>query len=180
MSRTRAALVAALGLASLLAACDVQDPGPVGDYESAATVSEGGFARRGMAIDPAGGDVALWGYVDPGNVYGDKVAREILQQWWGGEGPGEGLWRFDLKARAEDETGQGFAVWIPDDEGRDALLRRFADDARAGRATRVFLRGRLFAFEAPVNAASRQGLQLELAGSEGVRFAPASPPDAVR
>lgn len=169
MSGSRGATLSALVLAALLAACGARDPGPVGGYASVASVSEGGFARRGLAIDPAGEDVALWGYVDPSNVYGDEGAREILQECWGGEGPGEGLWRFDLKARAEDETGHGFAVWAPNDEGRDALLRRIAEDARARRPTRVFLRGRLFAFEAPMNATTRQGLRLELAGSEDLR-----------
>jgi hypothetical protein len=108
-------------------------------------------------------------------MYGDKGAREILGDWWSGEGPDATTWRFNLKARADDDTGQSFAVHVPNDAGRNDLLRAFVADARAQRPTRVFITGRLTTFEAPSSDRVRTGLTIEVQSSNDV--SPEAPPD---
>jgi hypothetical protein len=146
----------------LLAGCSQA----VGGYVAASTISQGGFARNPAAVAAlAGQDVQVWGYVDQGNLYGDAAARAILGDWWSGPGPDDATWRFNLKANADDAVGQSFAVYVPNDEGRDELLERFVADARAQTPTRVFVTGRLFTFDAPMNVTARTGLSLTLASS---------------
>ncbi len=52
-----------------------------------------------------------------------KVRKLILGDWWSGEGPDATTWRFNLKAEADDEVGHSFPVHVPNDPGRDDLLR---------------------------------------------------------
>jgi hypothetical protein len=140
---------------------------------AASSITKGGFAGDGEQIRAlAGNEVKLWGFVDHGNVYGDEGAKAILGDWWSGPGPDATTWRFDLKARAGDAVGQSFAVTVPNDEGRDALLRRFVEDARAENPTRVFLTGRIDAFDAPTSHATLTGLTMELQSSRDILFAP--------
>jgi len=144
------------------------------DYVPAIEVSRHGFARsERWAKDTAGREVALSGFVDHGNLYGDEGAREALGDRWGGPGPDADHWRFDLKARPDDPVGHGFAVVVPNGPVRDALLAVFRADAEAGRATPVFLRGTLSTFDAPANAARRLGLRLDLPCANDIRLGPA-------
>ena len=151
----------------LLVGCD----GPTGEYLPAATLTEHGFARDADALRSLQGQVVrVSGFVDHGNLYGDASARVVLGDAWSGDGPRPGTWRFNLKAHVSDGTGESFAVHVQDDVGRDALLRRFAEDAAAGRATPVRVAGRLHTFPAPGNLSSRTGLVLEVASSADVRL----------
>ncbi|MFM1892335.1 MAG: hypothetical protein RLZ44_1412 [Pseudomonadota bacterium] len=146
----------------------------VDGYIAASAISADGFAKRQAVSDLAQDrPVKLWGFVDHHNLYGDARAREVLGGWWGGEGPKPGTWRFDLKARAEDSVGKSFAVYVPNDPGRDRILERFVQDATSQRPTKVFLSGRISTFEAPTNLATPLGLYLELQSSADIRFAPA-------
>jgi hypothetical protein len=86
--------------------------------------------------------------------------------------PDAATWCFDLKARENDEAGHSFAVHVPADDGRDDLLRAFLADARAQRPTRVFLKGRLFTFDAPTNVATRSGLYMQLQSSQDILLRP--------
>ena len=61
---------------------------------------------------------------------------------------------------------RGSKVRVPNDPGRDNLLRTFVADAKAGRPTKVFVKGTLHAFDAPTNGITLTGLYLEL-GSSG-------------
>ena len=152
--------------------------GQTGDYVAASSISRNGFARDAAAMRKMDGqEVKLWGFVDHGNLYGDEGAKEILGDWWSGEGPTATTWRFNLKANEDDEVGQSFAVHVPNDEGRDALFRTFVADAGAGKPTKVFLRGRLRTFDAPTNAAALTGLRMELESSDDIRL---EPPDEKR
>jgi hypothetical protein len=149
----------------LLAGCQQQ----VGDYVAASSISRNGFARDAAALREADGqEVKLWGYVDPSNLYGDASAQAILGDWWSGEGPDAATWRFNLKARAGDEAGQSFAVDVPNDAGRDDLLRAFVADAQAQRPTKVFVTGRLFTFAAPASDRVRTGLTMEVQSSSNI------------
>lgn len=103
-------------------------------------------------------------------------ARRILAEFWSGDGPHPATWRFDLKAEANDAAGHSFAVHVPDDEGRDDILRAFVADALARRPTRVFLKGRLFTFAAPTNAVSLTGLNMEIESSKDIQFRPPDEP----
>lgn len=158
----------ALTVTMWLAGCNTQ----VGDYVAASSISEAGYARDVDAVRRLEGqEVKLWGYVDPGNLYGDEGAKLILGEWWSGEGPDESTWRFNMKANAGDATGQSFAVYVSDDAGRDELLRRFVADATAGQPTQVFIRGRLQTFDAPANMAGYTGLSMQVKSSQNILLA---------
>ncbi len=144
---------------------------PTSDYLPASTISRDGFATDAAAQRAADGtEIRLWGFVDHANLYGDADAQEILGEWWSGDGPNATSWRFNLMAHADDQAGQSFAVQVPNDEGRDELLRNFLADAEAQRPTKVFVTGRLFTFEAPTNVANRTGLVMELDSSQDIRL----------
>ena len=136
------------------------------------------IARNGFLIEQqatgelSGKEVRLRGYVDHGNLYGDSGVREILGEWWAGEGPDAGSWRFNLKANVDDVVGQSFAVHVPNGEGRDALLRKFVSDAREQRPTEVFLKGTLFTYEAPSQGSTLTGLYLEVSSSQDIQLVP--------
>jgi len=121
-----------------------------------------------------GRDVQLWGLVDYGNLYGDADAKRVLGEWWSGQGPDPDHWRFDLKARVDDPMGHSFSVLVPNDAGREDLLEHFVADARARRATKVFVTGRLSTFPAPAQILDRSGLYLQLRSSQDIRL---DPPD---
>ncbi len=137
-------------------------------------IARSGFLIDDQAIgDLSGQQVRLWGYVDHGNLYGDSSAREILGEWWSGQGPDAGTWRFNLKAHADDATGHSFAVHVPNGEGRDELLKVFVEDAREQRPTRVFLEGKLLTFDAPAQFSGLTGLYLEVSSSQDIQLVPA-------
>jgi hypothetical protein len=142
-----------------------------GNYLPASALSQSGFVRPGAGTENLQGrEIRIWGFVDHGNLYGDAAAREILGEWCSGEGPAPGSWRFNLKAVADDPVGASFAVHIPDGPLRDDLLRVFVADARGGRATRVYLEGKLELFDAPTQGARLTGLRLELGSSRAIRL----------
>lgn len=163
---TRYLIAFVLVIAASLAGCDER----VGDYVAASSIAKNGFAsdRKGMR-NVIGEMIQVWGFVDHGNLYGDTGAKRILQEWWAGDGPDAATWRFDLKSRAQDAVGSSFAIRVPNDRGRDDLLRRFVQDARAGRPTKVFLTGGLFTFNAPTQVRGMTGLYLELQSSQDVQ-----------
>jgi hypothetical protein len=158
-------MLAALLVVTTLVGCHDGSDGPI----AAASISDNGFARDGEAMRALDGtEMTVWGFVDHGNLSGDEAAREILGEWWSGDGPDADTWSFHLKARPDDEIGHSFAVRIPDDEGRDELLRAFVADARAQRPTRVVVTGTLHTFDAPSQTTTRTGLVLVLQSSRGV------------
>jgi hypothetical protein len=149
----------------LVAACQQQ----AGDYVAAASISKDGFARNGQQVRALDGQVVkLWGYVDQGHIYGDEGARAILGDWWSGAGPDAATWRFNLKAHAGDAAGESFTVTVPNDAGRDELLRRFVADAQAQRPTKVLLTGKISTFDAPAGDRVRTGLMLEVRSSSDI------------
>lgn len=153
-----------LCVASLAACGDTQD-----GYVAAAEISRQGFARDGAELRSMQGQmIRVWGFVDQENLFGDASARGILAEWWGGESKDAATWSFKLKANESDEAGQSFTVHVHSDDERDELLRRIVADARAGRATRVHVTGRLHIFEAPSNLVTRTGLYLESQGSSSI------------
>ena len=140
--------------------------GRAGDYIAASSISKNGFAKSEKAMRGLHSqEVKIWGFVDHGNMYGDEGAKEILDGWWSGDGPSAATWRFNLKASEDDLVGHSFAVHVPNDEGRDDLLGLFLADARAQKPTKVFLKGKIFTFDAPTNITTRSGLYMELRSS---------------
>jgi len=164
----RLGVVIILVVATFLAGCN----GQIGGYEPASSISVNGFARDEKIRDIEGQEVRIWGFVDHANLYGDESAKEILEDWWSGDGPDATTWRFNLKAREDDEAGQSFPVYVPNDEGRDDLLKAFVADARAGKLTRVFLMGTIFTFDAPTNTVRLTGLYMELQSSHDILLEP--------
>jgi hypothetical protein len=75
-----------------------------------------------------------------------------------------------IKAQADDAVGKSFAVTVPNDAGRDELLRRFVADAQAQQPTKVFVAGRLTTFEAPSSDRVRTGLMLDVQSSSDIRL----------
>lgn len=139
---------------------------PEEDYLPASKFSRAGFARADVNLEPLlGREIRVQGFVDHLNIYGDEAAKAILGEWWAGAGPDEQTWRFGLKADESDPAGHAIYVEAPNDLLRNDLLSLFAADARAGRPTQVYLRGRLFTFDAPLNVAGRTGLRLEVAST---------------
>ena len=59
---------------------------------------------------------------------------------------------------------------VPNDAGRDELLRRFVADAQAQQPTRVFVTGRLTTFAAPSTDRVRTGLMLDVQSSSDIRL----------
>ena len=59
---------------------------------------------------------------------------------------------------------------VPNDAGRDEILRRFVADAQAQQPTKVFLTGKLVTFDAPTNTGALTGLTLELQSSDDILF----------
>jgi hypothetical protein len=163
-------LLVALVIATLTAGCNnLADDSLAEGYISLSSINQSGFARNEVELqDIQGQETKLWGYVDHSNLYGDDSARQILQEWWSGEGPTATTWRFNLKGHSNDAAGQSFSIQVPNDGGRDELLRAFLADARAQRPTKVFVTGRLFTFDAPTNAETYQGLYLEVRSSQDV------------
>jgi heat shock protein HslJ len=144
------------------------------DYVAASSITKNGFAVDGKAMRALDGqEMKIWGFVDHGNLYGDESAKAILEDWWSGEGPTATTWRFNLKASADDAVGHSFEVRVPNDQGRDDLLRAFVADAQAQRPTKVFVKGKMFTFDAPTGGAALTGLQLELASSGDILLVPA-------
>jgi len=154
-----------------LTACDRR----VSDCEPIGVLASSGFARAAGA--PPGGsarEVCVWGYVDRGNLYGDPSVRRLLGDWWSGPAPTANTWRFDLLGQPDDSPGRGVAVHVPNDSGRDALLRGFAADADGGRATRVCARGRLIGTPAPTNLRTLTALSLRARSSGDIWLASGS------
>jgi hypothetical protein len=138
-------------------------------YIAAADLTRHGFVReRAVAHSLNGRMVRVWGFVDHANLYGDPGTREILGEWWGGEPSDPATWRFNMKAHPDDKAGHSFAVHVRSDPGRHRLLSAIVADARAGRATRVYVTGTLRTFDAPTNAAMKQGIYLTVDASSGV------------
>lgn len=139
-----------------------------GDYIATDSLTRHGFALdRTRMLKADGQAIKLWGYVDRHNIYAND-ADTILEEWWGGNGPSPSQWRFNLKARPTDEAGRSIPVYLPNDEHRDHLLRVFLTDARAGRPTKVFLRGRLVTFDAPTNVRLHTGVIIRVDSSADI------------
>ena len=154
-----------LVITASLAGCNEQ----MGDYMAGSSISKNGFARDGEEMRKVDGqEVKIWGFVDHGNMYGDEGVKEILGDWWSGDGPNATTWRFNLKAKEDDADGHSFSIFVPNDEGRDDLLKVFLADARAQKPTKVFVKGRIFTFDAPTNALPLTGLYMELQSSHDI------------
>jgi hypothetical protein len=165
----RQAVIATLLVSVLLAGCGQR----IGDYTSVSSFSRDGFARSAkQARSLNGRELAVWGYVDYGNMYGDAAAKGMLGQWWSGEGPDSSAWAFNVKTGPDVPVGRSFQVRVPNDSGRDELLRAFAANATAGRPTQVFLRGKMHTFDAPTGGGKRTGLYMEVESSQEISLQP--------
>jgi hypothetical protein len=166
----RDAWIVALVIASLLpVGCGEQ----VGGYLPATAIARKGFLiDQRTAANLEGRETKLWGFVDHCNMYGDAGAKEILQEWWSGHGPDARSWRFNLKGDASDAVGDSFPVYVPNDAGRDGLLRRFVSNARAEKPTKVFVTGKMFTFHAPTQILDLTGLYLQLHSSKTISISP--------
>ncbi|MGB5425408.1 MAG: hypothetical protein WBN95_01355 [Gammaproteobacteria bacterium] len=152
-------------IAALLFGCNEQ----TGDYIAASSISANGFARNGAEMRKAHGqEIKIWGFVDHSNIYGNNDVKTILGDWWSGDGPGSTTWRFNLKTGQDDGAGDSFPVHVPNDQGRDELLKVFLIDARANKPTKVFVNGRIFAFDAPANVRRFTGLYMEVQSSHDI------------
>jgi len=148
------------------------DEPPVG-YIPVSAISESGFARDKLYVETlSGSEIGLWGFFDQQNIYGDDRAKDVLGDWWSGYGPDPSTWQFNLKANQDDGAGHSFPVRVSNDMLRDDLLRVFLQDARSGRSTKVYLRGRISTYPAPLNASTRYGLSMVLQSTWDVRLGP--------
>lgn len=142
---------------------------PTGDYIAVSSISNHGFARNEKELQRRyGQEIQVWGFVDHSNMYGNKDVKEILGEWWSGDGSSTTTWSFNLKANEDDKAGSSFSVCVPNDQGRDNLLRTFLADARAKRSTKVFVKGKLFTFNAPTNLIVLKGLYMKVQSSQDI------------
>jgi hypothetical protein len=147
----------------------------VGEYVAASSISSSGLAKRGFSRHVSDGQtIKVWGYVDHGNAPTDRCTTSMRDDPAEGVDPPSARWRFKLKARANDSAGESFAVCAPLDDGAAELQRRLLADAAAGRPTRVFVRGRIFTFDAPTNYSRAVGLYMDLESSADVLLTPAA------
>jgi hypothetical protein len=143
-------------------------------YAAVSSITNNGFARTGSDLPSIQGqEIKVWGFVDHSNIYGDEAAKQILGDWWSGAGPNATTWRFNLMAEEQDQ-GHSFAIYVPNDQGRDELLKAFLADARAQKPTQVFVQGQLFSFAAPTNVNILTGLYIEVDSSRDVLLEPPS------
>jgi hypothetical protein len=144
---------------------------PGGDYVAASSISNSGFAKSGkISKSPLSRQIKLWGYVDHKNIYGDDGAKYILGDWWAGYEAEATTWRFNFKAKMDDDAGQSFPVYVPNDMLRDDVLRIFLKDAAQNRPTKVYLTGTITTFEAPANFKAFRGLSLQLRSSQDIHL----------
>lgn len=166
--RQRSAAGNALGVLICLVGLVACDDSPQ-SYIAAADLTRQGFVRDEDAARRLDGQtIRIWGFVDHANLYGDGGTREILGEWWSGGASAPATWRFNLMAYRDDKAGHSFAVHVRNDPGRDGLLKAIVADARAGRATKVYVTGTLRSFRAATNMVTRTGLYLEVPGSDGI------------
>ena len=84
----------------------------IGGYVSASSFSKKGFAKsHKQALALRGKILKVWGYVDGSNVFPEECMDNQT-----------GKWRFHLKAKPSDHTGQSFAIHIPVDDEHDKLV----------------------------------------------------------
>lgn len=108
---------------------------------------------RKQMIEANGSEIKTWGFVDYSNIFADGVD---------GSRPNSTKWRFDLKAKPNDEAGSSFSIYLPKDEGRDKLLEVFTANEKEGKPTRVFVKGKIFTFDVPTNFNLLTGLYMEV------------------
>lgn len=135
------------------------------------TLASNGFARpAGVRLADHGSRICVWGYVDRANLYGDPSARRWLGDWWSGLGPDKDTWRFDLLGHPDDAPGRGVPVHVPNDSGRDDLLRVLVAEVNADRSTRVRVCGRFLGTPAPTNLRTLTALTLRSRSSGDIRI----------
>ena len=126
----------------------------IGNYVAASSISKGGFAKdRKQMLEANGSEIKTWGFVDHSNIFADGVD---------GSRQNSTKWRFDLKGKPNDEAGSSFSIYLPKDEGRDKLLEVFTANEKEGKPTRVFVKGKIFTFDAPTNFNRLTGLYMEV------------------
>ena len=130
----------------------------IGGYVSASSFSKKGFAKsHKQALALRGKILKVWGYVDGSNVF--------PEEWMDNQ---TGKWRFHLKAKPSDHTGQSFAIHIPVDDGHDKLVALFKANDLAHKPTRVFVTGKISTFDAPMNFVRKTGLYMEVNSSKDI------------
>ena len=148
----------------LLNGCNNKSKG----YIAATSITKNGFARHKESIQKLNGSkIRIWGYVDHCNIYADDV-NEILADWRAGNGPNPTTWRFNLKAKPDDNAGESFAVYVKNDKHREKLLKNFIADAKAAKPTRVFVKGKILAFDAPINFRTLTSLRIEVESAKDI------------
>jgi len=158
-------IITALFITALMVGCQKR----TSDYVEASSISKGGLARNAKEMRKINGqEIKIWGFVDRSNIYGVDGAKKILEDWWSGDGPNATTWSFNLKANEDDEAGHSFSVHVPNDPWRDDLLKVFLANARAQRPTKVFVKGKIFTFDAPTNFRRFTGLYMELQSSQDI------------
>lgn len=126
----------------------------IGDYIAASSITKDGFAKnRNQMLRAQGKEIKIWGFVDHPNIFVDSTT-----------------WKFKIKAKQNDEVGKSFSVIVPNDQGKDALLKVFLADEKADRATRVFVKGKVFVFDAPNMWGSSTGISIKVESTRDIQI----------
>ena len=127
-------------------------------YFEVSDLLQKGFARKPNKLKAMEGTVlALQGFVDVGNIEEDSKP---------------GKWRIKVKSRPGDGTGHSFEVIVPRYPGYKAHIQSILKNDRNNIPTRVFVRGRLELFDAPMNFSTRTGIVIHVQDPHSLRFAP--------
>lgn len=126
----------------------------IGDYIAASSITKDGFAKnRNQMLKEQGKEIKIWGFVDHPNIFVDSTT-----------------WKFNIKAKQNDEVGKSFSVIVPNDQGKDALMKVFLADEKADRATRVFVKGKVFVFDAPSMWSSNTGISIKVKSTRDIQI----------
>lgn len=143
--------VLAAGL--FLASCQVEEGETLAEippgYQAASALVREGFLKKSVkAAELDGQKVALWGYLDGGNIFEDSEQTNY--------------WSFKVKANADDAIGESFSVLVPKSPGYLQSIANLRAFNSGDQAPIVLLLGTARTFAAPTNTNRLTGLVVEL------------------
>ena len=100
--------------------------------------------------------------MDYANVYCKDADPQVPSDWDFTPGPREQSWRFDLKAKKDDDVGESFPVYVPKTKNSGQFFLKLAENERKDIPTRVLVEGKLLTFDAPLNFVTLTGIYMEV------------------
>ena len=152
------------GVALLCAACSKPLP-DIGTYHSLSRYVSGGFAIDKAHIEPIEGKVVeIWGYLDPYNIFlRDRLFANQDRLWDNKKNS------FFLKARKEDDVGNGIEVYLEGDMRQYRHIYAYFRDA-GEKPLKVLVRGRVETHPCPTNFTMSFCVMLHVTSAKDIQF----------